>query len=210
MVKCILFDIDNTLYDADKLIEKARKNAVDAMISAGLPARSVSSTYEKLEKIVDEYGSNYPKQFDRLLEEFEIEEEKTKIIAAGVVAYHNTKISNLKPSKEVKKALKDLKEEYKIGVISNGKSVKQWEKLIRLELDDLFDVVIISEKFKFEKPSEQIFRKALQKVNCEAEEAVMVGDKESDMAAEKVGMNTINIKELDNFKEVKSEVDKFE
>ncbi|MFO7872120.1 MAG: TIGR02253 family HAD-type hydrolase [Candidatus Undinarchaeales archaeon] len=210
MIKWIFFDIDNTLYESKKLAEEARKNAVNAMISAGLPVQSVSETYTKLKQIIDEYGPNYSKHFDKLVEQFDVAEDKYDIIAAGVIAYHNTKFAMLKPSFEIINTLKELKKEYRLGIISNGRPVKQREKLIRLDLQDFFEVVVISEEIGTQKPKPKIFRTAVENAGCKPEEAVMIGDKESDMAAEKIGMHTINIKDLEDFEQIKTEVDDIE
>lgn len=207
MIKWIFFDIDNTLYETNQLAEEARKNAVNAMISAGLPVNSVSETYKKLKKIIEQYSSNYEEHFDRLVEEFNVEKEKYNIIAAGVVAYHNTKFELLKPSIEMVDTLRELKKKYKLGIISNGRSVKQREKLIRLGIQNFFNIIIISEEAGFEKPNSEIFKKAIEEAGCNAEEAVMVGDREEDMSAKNIGMKTINIKNIDNFEELKEEVD---
>ncbi len=207
MIKWIFFDIDNTLYESNRLAEEARKNAVNAMISAGLPVQSVSETYGKLKKIIKEHGPNYSKHFDKLVEQFGVAEGKYDIIAAGVIAYHNTKFAMLKPSFEIINTLKELKKEYRLGIISNGRPVKQREKLIRLDLQDFFNVVIISGETDFEKPNPEIFKIAIEKAGCKPEETVMIGDKKSDMEAEKIGMHTINIKDLENFEQIKPEVD---
>lgn len=194
-IKAVFFDIDDTLFDSTTLAKMARMNAVKAMIESGLPLANVTQGYNLLMKIVNKYGSNYDKHFDKLLEILGCE-WNPKIIAAGVVAYHDTKQAYLKPDPEVVPTLIALRDKgYKLGIISNGKSVKQWEKIIRLGLHHFFDIVVISEEVGSEKPDTKIFEVALQKLNVEPYEAVYVGDNlETDiLGANKAGMISIRI-----------------
>lgn len=194
-IKWLFFDIDNTLFDTKGLALKARKNALKAMIKAGLSEKSIGTAYEKLEKIIKKFGSNYSKHFNELVKEYKVPaKDRTRIITAGIVAYHNTKFEHIKPLRGLVPTLKKLSRKgYKLGIITNGIAVKQWEKLIRLGVQDFFKVVVISEEVGFEKPSKEIFEKALKLAKCKAGEAVMIGDKNEDMVASKVGMKTIGI-----------------
>ena len=191
MIKWLFFDIDNTLYDSRKVAEKCRKNAIKAMVGAGLTAEETEA-YDKLKKIVSKQGSNYEEHFDELVK-FYNKEKVRRIIAAGIVAYHNTKREKLVPYENVKETLVKLKKTYKLGIISNGLGVKQWEKLIRLGIDQYFEIAIISEEVGVEKPDIKIFQTAIRKTGCSAEECVMIGDKETDMAGKNAGMKTVSV-----------------
>ncbi len=191
-IKWVFFDIDNTLFDSRRLAETARKNAVKAMIKAGLKANH-NSAFKKLMQIVKKYGSNYPGHFDKLVETYKVPKEKrAQIIAAGIVEYHNTKFKLLKPFPKAKETLGKLKKKgCKLGVITNGRAVKQWDKLIRLGLADFFEVVVVSEEAKCKKPQPGIFKIALKRAMCRPQEALMIGDKKEDAAAKKAGMGII-------------------
>jgi len=209
-IKWIFFDIDNTLFDSHCLATNARKNAVKAMIKAGLKTR-FGPAFKKLMQIVKKCGANYSGHFDRLVAFYGVPKEKrARIIAAGIVEYHNTKFRLLKPFPGVKKTLKKLKRiGYKVGIITNGRAVKQWDKLIRLNVSKLFEVIVISEEARAEKPSAKIFRIALKKAGCKPEEALMIGDREEDMAAKKININAIMFKGR-NFTKLFDEVKKIE
>ncbi len=209
-IKWVFFDIDNTLFDTHKLATNARKNAVKAMIRAGLKAKE-SAAFKKLMQIVKKYGSNYEGHFDRLVQSYGVPKaQRKRIVAAGIVEYHNTKFKLLKPFPAVKKTLQRLKANgQRLGIISNGVAVKQWDKLIRLNVSGFFDVVIISEEAGATKPSAKIFKIALRKAGCKAQEALMIGDDPIDAAAKKVGMHAILIKK-GNFSRVVNDVKKIE
>jgi putative hydrolase of the HAD superfamily len=175
-IRAVLFDIDDTLFDSTTLAKMARMNAVKAMIESGLPIRNVSEGYALLVRIVDKYGPNYDQHFDRLLETLHCKRD-ARIVAAGVVAYHDTKLAYIRPDPGVMPTLMALRDKgCKLGVISNGISVKQWEKIIRMGLQHCFHSVIISEDIGCEKPDRKIFVTALEELKVEAREAMYVGD----------------------------------
>lgn len=74
--------------------------------------------------------------------------------------------------------LKELKGNVKLLLLTNGCPALQQEKLDGVpELVPYFDEVIISGSFGKGKPDPSIFQHALNKLDVEASEAVMVGDK---------------------------------
>ena len=212
-IKWIFFDIDNTLFDSQRLASEARKNAVRAMIKAGLKAKP-NEAFERLMEIVKRYGSNYPEHFDKLAEEYGVPEElHGKVVAAGQGEYHNTKFRLLVPFEGVKETLRKLKKRgYELGIITNGREKKQWDKIIRLSISEFFEpvMVVISERVGFEKPAAKIFEEAIRRAKCVPHEAVMVGDKEEDMAAKNVGLKVIMYKRNGSFSEILKQVERIE
>ncbi|VVC71855.1 Glyceraldehyde 3-phosphate phosphatase [uncultured archaeon] len=75
-------------------------------------------------------------------------------------------------------------------IASEGIPVKQWDKLIRLGVSEVFDGAFISRK-----KDAAFFRRALKKVGVAPGDAVMVGDKlEKDVKpALEAGMNAVMI-----------------
>ncbi len=194
-IKALFFDIDDTLYDSSKLAKLARKNSIKAMIDAGLPEKDEVKVFEILKKVIKKFGSNYPHHYDELIKEMG-ESWDPKIIASGVVAYEHIKVVYLKPFPNVVPILLEIKKNYKLGVISNGLAIKQWEKLVGLGVHHLFNIVVTSEEEGFEKPDQQIFTHAVKKMGLKPEECIMVGDRlDNDIVgAKKSGMLTILIK----------------
>ena len=144
-IKAVIFDIDDTLFASTEFAEKARRNAVNAMVEAGLKA-DTRKAYSELSKIIAERGSNYGNHFGELCKKFRHSSDKDKIVAAGIAAYHNTKASIL-PFPEVPRALLKLRDEgYALYVASEGNSLKQWDKLFRLGVYLMFDEVFVSKK----------------------------------------------------------------
>jgi len=193
-IKAVLFDIDNTLYDTKTLVLASRRNAVKAMIEAGLDA-DPEEALQKLNDIVKQYGPNYDHHYNRLIESYGIT-PKPRIVAAGIVAYHNTKVAYLVPYADTIPTLLKLKEKnIRLGVVTDGLPAKQWEKLIRLGVQHFFDAVIVSEDYQTSKPDVKLFQEAVRKLSVKPSEAMMVGDKvEKDISgANKAGLVSVQI-----------------
>ena len=75
---------------------------------------------------------------------------------------------------DVEAALRNLSATYVLGVVTNGASCLQREKLHTSGLADYFDVVVVSADVGVAKPHATVFRRALAELA--AERAVMVGD----------------------------------
>ncbi|KUH34675.1 haloacid dehalogenase [Thermococcus celericrescens] len=192
MIKVVFFDLDDTLVDTSRLAEMARRNAIENMVRHGLPV-DFDTAYQELLELISEYGSNFSRHFDYLLRRLDLP-SNPKWVAAGVIAYHNTKFAYLRTVKGVRRVLLDLQRAgYRLGIITDGDPIKQWEKILRLELDAYFDEVFISDYLGVKKPHRKIFEKALRKMKVEPREAVMVGDRlYSDIyGAKQVGMKTV-------------------
>ena len=179
MIKAVFFDIDDTLYDTSGFAKLARKAALNAMIDAGLPL-SNDDAYILLREIITEKGSNYDKHLNVLTKRV-FGEENPLLIAIGMITYHNVKFALLRLFPDTMSTLIHLKARgYRLGVISNGLTIKQHEKLVRLGLHHFFDSVVTSQEAGVEKPDIAIFELAMDRMGCKAENSVMIGNSFSD------------------------------
>jgi putative hydrolase of the HAD superfamily len=79
-----------------------------------------------------------------------------------------------------------------LNIISNGRAVKQWDKILRLGLEAFFDNVIISEEVGSRKPERKIYLLAMEKAKCTPQESVFIdNDEECILGASSVGMKTV-------------------
>ncbi|MFA5108357.1 MAG: HAD hydrolase-like protein [Candidatus Micrarchaeia archaeon] len=168
--KAILFDIDDTLFPSSEFSSKARANAISAMICAGMGA-TPSSAQKVLQKIISKRGSNYAHHFDELVKEF-VCKDSSHAVAAGIWAYHSTK-SSIRPYIGTKNGLLKLKKRgYILCVASQGRVIKQWDKLIRLGLDSYFEHVFVTSKRKDRK----FYTLISKKLKIPPSQILMVGD----------------------------------
>lgn len=80
-------------------------------------------------------------------------------------------------SAEIQNLLVKLRQHYFIGLITNGTSRAQWEKIQRLHLESFFDVVLVSGDLPWEKPHRKIFHIACEYLGVQPQQCIMVGDK---------------------------------
>ena len=175
MIQAVFFDMDDTLYDTSGFASIARRAAFKSMVHNGLQC-SEEEGYEHLMEIVREKGSNYSKHFNILTNDINGSEDPL-IIVNGIITYHNTKFAMLKLQPDSFAILLYLKSKgYKVGLITNGKEFKQWEKLIRLGLYPFFDEIVTSESVGVEKPDAKIYQIAMDRLNVTKGTSIMVGN----------------------------------
>jgi putative hydrolase of the HAD superfamily len=198
-LRAILFDIDDTLYSTTAFAALARRQAVRAMIDAGLDLPE-DVLLKELDEVLTEFSSNYEHHFDKLLQRLRPSSlarvNSALIVAAGVAAYHDTKFRELKPFPDVIPLLRGLKEAgIRVGVITHGWTVKQAEKLVRLKLVPYLDprAIFISDQIGISKPNPKLYLTAVHDLGLEPNEVMYVGDSpEHDVAPPKsIGMITV-------------------
>ena len=198
-LKAILFDIDDTLFSTTEFARKARRNAVQAMLQAGLdmPEETVA---RELEEVLSEFSSNYEHHFDKLMVRLRppclARVNPALIVAAGVAAYHDTKFRELVPYEDVPPFLAALRKAgMRLGIITHGWTVKQAEKLVRLGLVPFLEPssIFISDQLGISKPNPKLWTLALTDMHLLPQEAMYVGDSpENDVSAPRaLGMVTV-------------------
>jgi putative hydrolase of the HAD superfamily len=179
----ILFDVDDTLFSTSGFARAARRNAVEAMIRTGLRV-SAEDLLAELEEVVSEFSSNYDHHFDRLLLRLPPAAlqglNHSILVAAAVIAYHDTKFTQLAPYPDVVTALAALSRttSLRLGVLTEGLAVKQAEKLLRLRLHDYLDpgAIFISDVIGISKPNPKLYRRALESLDLPPGDVMYVGD----------------------------------
>jgi len=173
-LECTLFDLDDVLFDASLQTGNARLSAIRAMIEAGLPSE-IETSYRLLEEIVGRYGPDYERHFDVLLERLGLR-WNPRVIAAGVVAYRDASLAFLRPYPDTIPTLLRLREAgMKLGVASEGRLVKQWQKLIQLGLQHLFHDVIVCEELGSKSFEPRVFKEAVSRFGASPDKTLFVG-----------------------------------
>jgi len=191
-LKIILVDIDRTIFPSLEFAKTARLAALSAMKKEGM-GTGIRVAYAVLMQVVREKGPNYQDHLGEMLRRLE-ENDRARLVAAGVRAYHRAK-SEIRPFAEARSALLKMKRAgLRLYVASEGKSVKQWDKLLRMDVHKYFDGAFISEDVGAEK-SVKFYSHIVKKLRVRPEEVLMMGDKvERDFVpAKKAGLRAILI-----------------
>ncbi|MFN0060508.1 MAG: TIGR02253 family HAD-type hydrolase [Planctomycetota bacterium] len=201
-LRAIFFDIDGTLYSTNEFSARARRAAVDAMIDLGLKI-DAEELYQELIEVIREFSSNYEHHLEKLMLRLPRRVLKgmnpALVVAAGVVAYHQTKFRFLEPFEDAYEGLRRLaRTDLTLGVITEGLEIKQAEKLIRLRLQGFFapQAIFISHQIGISKPNVKLYQRACGDLNLKPAECMYVGDNPTlDIEpAKRIGMVAVLVK----------------
>ena len=181
-LRTVLFDVDDTLFSTTRFATNARRNAVRAMVAAGLDFAE-EDVLRELEEVIEEFSSNYDHHFDQLIHRLAPHGLENRnpalVVAAGVAAYHDTKFRELAPYDDVVPLLSSLRRAgIETGVVTHGWTTKQAEKLVRLGLVEHFDprAIFISDQIGISKPNPKLYAHVLRELERAPNEVMYVGD----------------------------------
>ena len=192
IIQAILFDLDDTLYDEKQFINGGFK-AVSLYISKNNNINQ-NKVYQLLLDALEKYGRGYT--FDIVLKKLNVYDEK---LIPKLVEIYRTHKPNLSLYGEVRSVLSALrKEDYKLGLITDGNVKVQKKKVEALNIEDFFDCMIFSDEYGIEKrkPHPFPYQKIMEKLEVSARETIYVGDNphKDFVTAKKLGFFTIRLK----------------
>lgn len=182
MIKAIIFDIDNTLYDYDKahkaafqelcryvsgrfgwdqeFFEREHKLALEEMRSIAGEQSAVHNRLIRYQRILEKNGySLYPH------------------VTAMAKCYWSKLLDEMVPAEGAGRLFALLKERgFIIGIGSDMTAYIQFLKLEKLGLLSYVDFVVTSEESGVEKPGRELFELCRKKAGVSAKECLFVGD----------------------------------
>ncbi len=194
MIKCICFDMDNTLYPESEYY-KACYRAIAKIISP----LNEDTIYERLIDIRNKEGDRWV--FQRIIDIYNLDKS---LLDQFINIYRNINISlSLYP--DVEEYLNNYKLPIKYGILTNGGKKTQQNKIRCLGLVDKFDFIIITGQFLPKnkwKPHKDAFDLIMKESDLSCEEYLYVGDSfENDIIGSlNVGMNAIFVDRNSSFR----------
>ena len=189
MIQAIIFDLDNTLINRNATFTAFLENQFDRL---GSKIERISKT-EYTDLVLNYDNNGYTRKADlydsvcqklnwatsisqELLNDFLLHYGKNPILFDGV-----------------HQVLKLLRTNFKLGLVTNGRSKGQRLKINQSGSGKYFRSIRISEEDEVKKPNQKIFENCLKELNVEAYRSVYVGDHpENDVeAAKQAGMLAI-------------------
>jgi len=181
-LRVLFFDIDDTVYSTSEFSHAARQNAVRAMIKAGLQI-SEDDLQRELDEVIQEFGSNYEHHLDKLVQRLPASACANVLpiiaVAAGMVAYHQTKFRQFAPYEDAIAVLGQLRERgLRLGIITAGVAIKQAEKIVRLGLHQIVEAanIYITDLIGIAKTNPKIYLRACKEAGAEPGACLYVGD----------------------------------
>ncbi|MDL2248405.1 HAD family hydrolase [Tyzzerella sp. OttesenSCG-928-J15] len=187
--KAILFDLDDTLISFDGVTHEAWTTACRDFVEKYRPDCEEEEIFQAVTKTSAWYWSDPDRHTEgrkdlltgrrnivRLaLAELNIHnEEQVESLARG---YSEIKYSLIHIYPESIPLLNKLKEAgVRLGLLTNGTSEEQRDKIRRFALEDYFEIILIEGEFGCGKPDSRVYRKALELLELESSDVWMVGD----------------------------------
>ncbi|QHJ70040.1 HAD family hydrolase [Planococcus halotolerans] len=173
MIKAVIFDLDGTLLDRDKSVEKFIYGQHKRLESALGHIDQSHYTQRFLE--LDNHGYVWKdKVYQQLIEEFDITGMSKEQLLKDYLTHF---AAQCVPFPHLVPMLKELKtDNILLGMITNGYTDFQSGNIEALGIEQYFDAILISEKEGLRKPDKRIFEKALERLGVQADQAIFVGD----------------------------------
>ena len=183
--EAVLFELDDTIID----FQYSRRQGLRSVQNL-VPALSNVS----LKELERAHENQLQKNYGRMLEGNQCDEAARlerwrsifdrykitfdeKIIVDASVVYSTTQQSSARLVPGVAELLAILRDRVKVGVISNGRSLIQRQKLDRFSTElGKFDTIIVSEEVGVSKPDSAIFHLAIKELAVNPRETSMIGD----------------------------------
>lgn len=196
MLKAILIDVDNTLFDfeasammaLEKSAERYHINLPDNILSIFIKhnnelwneIENKSLTFPELQRL----------RFDRIFKEAHIENidgYEFELTFDEVFEDCSAKIDG------AREMLSYLSEKYTLAIASNASRGQQTKRLESTDFIKYFDYVFTSEELKAAKPDALFYKMIIDSIGIKAEDALMLGDslKADIIGAKKAGLSTM-------------------
>ncbi|PGP65958.1 2-haloalkanoic acid dehalogenase [Bacillus cereus] len=188
--KVMLFDLDDTLLDRDKAVDKlflfvlekcyedvsdiVKNNMLQKFKEYDKREYGIRDKTIVLESLFNEFAPKYRLPHNYIQDFWNENFPKCFSIDQNTIHFLN-----------------HIKRRFKIGIITNGSTHRQKAKIINTNLNNYFDTIIISEEVGLSKPDKRIFELALNKLNVQPENTLFVGD---DLEKDIAGCQNANIK----------------
>lgn len=170
-VKVILFDMDNTLIDRQRIFRE--------MLREKLSGYHTNVTKDELEQIVDELilWDNNGNQHRLVTFQQYVDKYKVPTTAKELNDYWNENSGKIiYVFEDAEETIAYLHQNYRLGIVSNGNAESQRRKIAKLPFIDVFEYSIVSGEIDIHKPDKGIFLKACEDMGVLPEECVFVGD----------------------------------
>ncbi len=206
MIKAVLIDIDDTIFDFEKCSKNAFKKTLKKLdlfyeekdFSYFNKVNDILWTKQKLGEL--NINQIFIERSNMMSKYFGLDIEK-EIFNNLFVEFLYDEIEIVD---EVEGLLSYLSDKYQIFAASNGVYDMQVNRIKKSNLDKYFDEIFVSDKIGFEKPDKRFFQKIMNITKFSNNDLIMIGDS---IKSDIIGAKNSNIKSIYFNKENKKNSD---
>jgi HAD superfamily hydrolase (TIGR01549 family) len=208
MLKALFLDMDETLCDTQSANQQATRlmaQELNTLFGATIAAEQLASAYVSgiyrrwsdsqracYMPIIEQHGEGaFRAQLLRdLLQEQGIDDVNEQTVQGLLAKFDKDRLGAFEFYPGIMEFLTEARKLFTLVVITNGPEFSQVPKVEAVNLAEHVDHIIIGGQEPEQKPARSIFEKALRLANCEAHEAIHVGDS---LAADVAGARATGI-----------------
>lgn len=199
MIKAVIFDLDNTLYDYDSINNKAVEYAGRWLSEeTGISYDKFQEAFDQGRALTKKYMRDCAAQHNRII----YFQKTSEVLGINPIKYSlelyekywGYMLDNMQLTKGADRLFERLKQSgIKIAICTDLTTHIQHRKLRKLQIADYVDVFVSSEEADAEKPDIKMFNMAIDKLGVQPKEALYVGDSyEKDvMGAKNAGVRPV-------------------
>lgn len=192
--KAVIFDLDDTLISEVAYAESGYKVVADVINKKYALNKDAGQIFKEL---LDLFDADHKNVFNRFLKENGLSDDRDSVME--LVKAYREHLPEIEYFDDVRPALKGLKERNIItGILSDGYSVTQRQKIRALGAENDFDIIILTDELGRDawKPSPEGFRVIGEKYGLSPVEILYVGDnpKKDFYLSKSAGIKTVRIK----------------
>lgn len=179
MARALLIDMDDTLFDEGDYVRSGFRAVAEA-VAADHPGVAAGDLYGGMVEELAAHGRG--KVFDVALTRAGLAPTPERI--ADLVATYRTHRPDIALWPGVIEALKELKADHRLAIVTDGLGIMQRRKVAALGLEPLVDLVVYCWELDAPKPHPRPYRVALEALGATPAEALVIGDNPAhDLAA---------------------------
>ena len=193
-LQVIIFDMDDTLYSEKEYIKSGYHEISKIFPNPEYTEKRLWQLFCEGDKAIDEY----------LVQENQFTQE----LKEKCLNIYRFQVPDIHLYDGVGEMLKELKKQHQLGLITDGRPEGQKAKIEVLELEGVFDEIIITDELggsKFRKPNPKSFQIIAERFHADYNQMCYIGDNiaKDFIAPQRLGMKCIWYENLDGLYTVK-------
>jgi putative hydrolase of the HAD superfamily len=186
MIKAVLFDLYRTLIDIrtdehDPFVYSTLSCFLSYLRVKIDPEALEAVYFEEVKRTLDQSPETHPeidvfRIFEGIMERYGRGRYSADTVRDTAMLYRSLTMRQFGLFPRVPDVLSQLRESYRIGLVTDAQWVYAEPEMAMLDLPRFFDVVVISSRTGFKKPDRRMFTNAMDTMQVSPEDSVYVGD----------------------------------